>query len=232
MKNKTVAQIVAADMRTATIFKKYGIDFCCGGGKPVAEACKGKEIDASIIFSEIENLDIEKADTNFDNMDLDVLSNHIIDSHHVYVKEATPLIMQFADKVAKVHGHAHPETIKIAKLFREVATELDQHMMKEEGILFPHIINLAIANRNNESIAVPFGSVKNPIKMMENEHDIAGDIFKEIEKLSSNFTPPPHACNTYKALYHHLKEFQDDLHIHIHLENNILFPKAILMEME
>lgn len=230
MTNKTVAQIVASDMRTATIFKKYGIDFCCGGGKPVTEACKGKEVEASTIFSEIDNLDVSKAETDYNKMDLDVLANYIKEVHHSYVLEASPIILQFADKVAKVHGHSYPENIAIAKLFREVALELEQHMMKEEGILFPHIINLAIANRKEESISVPFGSVQNPIKMMEHEHDSAGDIFKEIERLTNNYTPPAHACNTYKALYHHLKEFQDDLHIHIHLENNILFPKAIKME--
>jgi len=230
MKNKTVAQIVASDLRTATIFKKYGIDFCCGGGKPVSEACKGTDVEAQTIFNEIEMLDAEKAETDFDNMEVDVLTNHILETHHVYVKESTPIILQFADKVAKVHGDHNPENIEIARLFREVAIELQQHLMKEEGILFPHIINLAIANRNGEKIQVPFGSVQNPITMMKHEHDTAGDIFKQIEKLSNNFTPPPHACNTYKALYHHLKEFQDDLHIHIHLENNILFPKAIEME--
>ena len=232
MKNKTVAQIVASDMRTATIFKKYGIDFCCGGGKPVTEACKGKDVEASAIFKEIEMLDETKADRDFDNMELDVLTNHILETHHKYVKESIPIIMQIADKVAKVHGSHNPENIEIAKLFHEVAIELQQHLMKEEGILFSHIINLAIAYRNDETISVPFGSVQNPIRMMEHEHDIAGEIFKKIEKLSNNFTPPAHACNTYKALYHHLKEFQDDLHIHIHLENNILFPKAIELEKE
>jgi regulator of cell morphogenesis and NO signaling len=232
MENKTVAQIVASDMRTAIIFKKYGIDFCCGGGKPVSEACKGAEIEASTIFNEIEMLDATKADRDFDTIDLDVLANHILETHHKYVKEATPIIIQFADKVAKVHGDHNPENIEIARLFHEVAIELQQHLMKEEGILFPHIINLAIANRNGEKISVPFGSVQNPIRMMEHEHDTAGDIFKQIEKLSNNFTPPAHACNTYKALYHHLKEFQDDLHIHIHLENNILFLKAIALEKE
>jgi len=230
MTNKTVAQIVASDMRTATIFKKYGIDFCCGGGKPVSEACIGTEVNAETIFNEIEMLDAEKAEKDFDNMELNVLSNHILETHHVYVKESLPIISEFANKVAKVHGDHNPENIEIAKLFHEVSMELQQHLMKEEGILFPHIINLAIANRNGEKIQVPFGSVQNPIKMMEHEHDIAGDVFKKIEKLSNNFTPPEHACNTYKALYHHLKEFQDDLHIHIHLENNILFPKAIEME--
>lgn len=230
MEEKTVAQIVASDMRTATIFKKYGIDFCCGGGKPVAEACKGTNIDAQTIFNEIEMLDAEKADRNFNTMELDVLANHILETHHVYIKESTPIIMQFAEKVANVHGDHNPENIAIAKLFKEVAMELEQHLMKEEGILFPHIINMAIANRNGENIQVPFGSVQHPIRMMEHEHDVAGDIMKKIEELSNNFTPPSHACNTYKALYHHLKEFQDDLHIHIHLENNILFPKAIEME--
>ncbi len=232
MKNKTVAQIVASDMRTATIFKKYGIDFCCGGGKPVSEACKDTDVKSETIFNEIEMLDAEKAEKDFNNMELDILTNHILETHHVYVKESIPIILEFAHKVAKVHGTSNPENIEIAKLFHEVTIELQQHLSKEEGILFPHIINLAIAQKNNEIISVPFGSVQNPIKMMEHEHDIAGDIFKKIEKLSNDFNPPSHACNTYKALYHNLKDFQDDLHIHIHLENNILFPKAIKLEKE
>ncbi|MBT7896967.1 MAG: iron-sulfur cluster repair di-iron protein [Flavobacteriales bacterium] len=230
MENKTVAQIVASDMRTAVIFKKYGIDFCCGGGKPVSEACNGIEVKEETIFNEIEMLDAEKAENDFDNMGLDVLSNHILETHHVYVKESLPIISEFANKVAKVHGDHNPENIEIAKLFHEVAIELQQHLIKEEGTLFPHIINLAIAHRNGGKIQTPFGSVQNPIRMMEHEHDIAGNIFKKIEKLSNNFSPPAHACNTYKALYYHLKEFQSDLHIHIHLENNILFPKAIELE--
>ena len=209
MENKTVAQIVASDMRTATIFKKYGIDFCCGGGKPVTEACKATEIEASTIFKEIEMLDATKADSDFDTMELDILTNHILETHHVYVKESLPIISEFANKVAKVHGNHNPENIEIAKLFHEVSMELQQHLMKEEGILFPHIIDCAIAQRNGEKIQVPFGSVQNPIRMMEHEHDIAGDIIKKIEKLSNNFTPPAHACNTYKALYHHLKAFFD-----------------------
>jgi regulator of cell morphogenesis and NO signaling len=213
------------------VFKRHGIDFCCGGGKPVREACKSKGIDPEIVFSEIESLEISTAESDFDKMPLDDLAEYILTNHHSYVKKSLPIITQFANKVAKVHGHAQPETVKIAELFHSVSQELEMHLLKEERMLFPYIIELVRSRGDGESIQAPFGTVKNPIKMMEQEHESAGEIFREIEMLSSNFTPPSHACNTYKALYFHLKEFQDDLHIHIHLENNILFPKAIDLEL-
>ena len=230
MENKTVAQVVASDMRTAIIFKKYGIDFCCGGGKSISEACNDIEVNEETILNEIEMLGAEKAENDFNNMELDVLSNHILETHHVYVRESLPIILEFANKVAKVHGDHNPENVEIALLFHELSIELQQHLLKEEKTLFPKIINLAIINRNGGEIQTPFGSFQNSIRMMKHEHDIAGYIIKKIEKLSNNFTPPKHACNTYKALYHHLRAFQSDLHIHIHLENNILFPKAIELE--
>ncbi|MBT6174134.1 MAG: iron-sulfur cluster repair di-iron protein [Flavobacteriales bacterium] len=228
---KTVASIVADDMRTAMVFKRHGIDFCCGGGKSVSESCKSKGIDPEIVFGEIENLEISTAESDFNNMPLDDLVEYILTNHHSYVKESLPSIIQFANKVAKVHGHAQPETVKIAELFNLISQELEMHLLKEERMLFPYIIELVQSRGYGESVQAPFGTVKNPIIMMEQEHESVGEIFREIERLSNNFTPPSYACSTYKALYFHLKEFQDDLHIHIHLENNILFPKAIDLEL-
>ena len=143
------------------------------------------------------------------------------------------MIIQYSDKVAKVHGHHYVEVVKINELFHEIANELNQHMKKEEMILFPYIKQIAEAKKNGTPLSsAPFGTVKNPIKMMEHEHDSAGDIIKEIAKLSNNFTPPESACNTFRALYSKLEEFQNDLFQHIHLENNILYPKAIKLELE
>ena len=142
-------------------------------------------------------------------------------------------MLQYAAKVAKVHGHHYTEVVKINHLFNEVAKELAVHMKKEELILFPFIKKLAKADKEGVIAAIPhFGSVNNPIKMMEEEHENAGDIFKEIKQLSNNYTPPKEACNTFKALYAKLDEFEQDLHQHIHLENNILFPKAIVLEQK
>jgi regulator of cell morphogenesis and NO signaling len=147
------------------------------------------------------------------------------------VIENIPLIIQYSDKVARVHGENHPETVEINKLFHEVAIELSAHMQKEEMILFPFIKTMSKAKKEGTPMpAPPFGTVNNPIRMMEAEHENAGDIFKQIDKLSNNYTPPLAACNTYRVLYAKLQEFENDLHKHIHLENNILFPKAIQLE--
>ena len=144
-----------------------------------------------------------------------------------------PLISEYANKVAKVHGHHYSQVLKINQLFHEVANELLAHMQKEEEILFPFIKQLVDAKKEeNKSVSAPFGTVNNPIQMMEQEHESAGDIFKEIATLTNNYTPPAEACNTFKALYAKLDEFERDLHKHIHLENNILHPKAIILEKE
>ncbi|HJN53862.1 MAG TPA: iron-sulfur cluster repair di-iron protein [Flavobacteriaceae bacterium] len=230
MKNKTIAQIVSSDIRTSKIFKKYGIDFCCGGGKLLSKVCEEKNINKSTVLDEIKQLDNKSIEPKFDKMDLELLINHIIETHHKYVREMIPIIKEFAEKVSKVHGGSNPEILLIARVFSELSIELLQHLIKEEKILFPHIIKLSAKEKNKTSFSTSFDSIENPIKMMELDHSKAGNYLKQIKILSNYFKPPLHACNTYKALYHNLKEFQDDLHIHIHLENNILFPKALEME--
>lgn len=166
---------------------------------------------------------------NYDNWALDFLIDHIENVHHTYVAES--ILLEYAAKVADVHGQEHKEVIEINKLFAAVAQELTHHMMKEERILFPFVKELVEAQK--KSMPFPqahFGSVNNPIYMMEHEHENAGNIFKNIAVLSNNYTPPAGACNTFKTLYAKLQEFEQDLHQHIHLENNILFPKAIRLE--
>ena len=170
---------------------------------------------------------------NYDCWKLDFLVDHIENIHHKYVEQNTSIVLQYAAKVAKVHGHHYVEVVRINDLFIEVANELTTHMKKEELILFPFIKQLIKAEEKGEKVNLPhFGTVNNPIAMMEDEHENAGDIFKEIKKISNNFTPPEGACNTFKALYSKLEEFEQDLHQHIHLENNILFPKAVLLEKQ
>ena len=229
----TIGEIVAKDYRTAEVFKKFDLDFCCGGKKSLETACSEKGINAAELKEALAALDKEQKDPpqDFNAMELDGLIDHIINTHHKYVTEALPLLDEFSAKVARVHGDANPEVIEIANHYREVANELRMHMHKEEGILFPYIVQLAKANRNNDPIAPsPFGTVRNPINMMESEHDSAGGSMAAIKELSTDYTPPEHACNTYRVLYAKLKEFEGDLHQHIHLENNILFPKAIKLE--
>ena len=170
---------------------------------------------------------------DYNKWELDFLIIYIENVHHTYVRESLPLISQYANKVAKVHGHNYTYVVKINELFHEVANELLAHMQKEEQVLFPFIKQLVEAKKEGiKNILAPFGTVNNPINMMENEHESAGDIFKEIAKLTNNYTPPTEACNTFKALYAKLEEFEKDLHKHIHLENNILHPKAIALEKQ
>ena len=234
IQNLTVAEIVAGDYRTAEIFKKHGIDFCCGGKKSIEKVCAEKNIVASKLEEEILALQTQTKDSehNFNEWSLEFLTDYIVNVHHTYVNNNLNLITEFAQKVARVHGDHNPETKDIAKLWDDVLMELTMHMKKEELVLFPYIKNIERYSRGElkEFPASQFGTVKNPVRMMENEHDLAGSLMKNIEALSNNFNPPVHACNTYRVLYAKLKEFQEDLHQHIHLENNILFPKAILLE--
>lgn len=230
----TVAEVVTKNIKTADVFKQSGIDFCCGGNVLVKEICNKKGVDYAQLKVQIENIE-NKVDRNlnYDNWDLDFLADYIVNTHHKYVTEANDLIAQYSNKVAKVHGDHNPEVIEINDLFMAIANELNMHMHKEEMILFPFIRQLANAKKSGGGIERPhFGTIENPINMMESEHIDAGDIIKKIAELSNNFTPPEHACNTYRALYAKLEEYQDDLFEHIHLENNILFPKAIALEIE
>ncbi len=231
---KTVAEVVKENIKAAHIFKKHGIDFCCGGGITIEQACAKNGVDYAILGKELEEIDenISKA-YNYDNWDINFLTDHILNIHHKYVEESIPILLQYAAKVANVHGHHYKEVVEINNLVIDVAKELAVHMKKEELILFPFIKQLYIADKKKSKPDLPlFGSVNNPIELMQNEHENAGDIFKLIAKLSNNYTPPEEACNTFRALYAKLDEFEQDLHLHIHLENNILFPKTIQLEQK
>jgi len=230
--NKTVADYVTENIKTAHIFKKYGIDFCCGGGISVEKACAKNNVDQATLEKELAEVDVIKdVIEDYDKWELDFLMIYIENVHHTYVRESLPIISQYVNKVAKVHGHHYIEVVEINQLFHEVANELLSHMQKEEQVLFPFIKQLVQAEKEGrKNTTPPFETVNNPIQMMEHEHESAGNIFKEISRLSNNYTPPEGACNTFRALYAKLEEFEQDLHKHIHLENNILHPKAILLE--
>ena len=232
--DKTVAEIVTENIKTAHVFKKYDIDFCCGGDVSVKSACMDKNIDFEVLEKELS--EINKSAKNaydYNNWDLNFLIDHIVQIHHKYVEESIPILLQYTNKVAKVHGAHYKEVVTINALFTEVAQELSTHLKKEEHILFPYIKELVTAEKDNTPpLQSHFGTIKNPIQMMEHEHKNAGDIFKKIAKLSNNYTPPKGACNTFKALYSKLDEFEQDLHQHIHLENNILHPKALKLEQK
>ncbi|WP_366182659.1 iron-sulfur cluster repair di-iron protein [Flavobacterium ovatum] len=231
----TIGEYVAKDFRTAALFSKYGIDFCCKGNRTVEEVCEKKAVKPEDLQIEIEAVLNTKSDSgiDFNAWPLDLLADYIEKTHHRYVEEKTPTLLQFLDKLCKVHGASHPELFKINELFKGCAGELTQHMKKEELMLFPFIKKMVTASISDELIAQPhFGTVKNPIAMMMAEHEAEGDRFAKIVELTNNYTPPADACNTYKVTFAMLQEFEQDLHKHIHLENNILFPKAVALEKE
>lgn len=233
LKNKKVAELVTNNINTADIFKKNGIDFCCGGGVTIEEACKRNNLSVDQVVEEINSLNTSQTKYDYAAWPLDFLAKHIEFVHHQYVENNIPIINQYLDKVTKVHGNSSTELFEINSIFKDLSAELTSHLKKEELILFPFVEQLEKAKKNGKEIERPhFGSAENPIAMMEQEHESAGDAFKEIAQLTNGYQPPDHACNTFKALYHKLDEFEQDLHLHIHLENNILFPKAIQLEKQ
>lgn len=229
---KTVADAVTENIKTAHIFKKHGIDFCCGGGISIEKACEKNNVDFNELTNELNNVKNTGSYLNdYNSWELDFLIDFIVHTHHKYVEENIALLKQYGAKVAKVHGHHYTELLEVEKLIYAVCDELTVHMKKEELILFPFVKKLVHAHRDDVAIEMPhFGTVDNPIKMMEEEHDDAGAIFKRISELTNTYQTPEGACNTFKALYAKLEEFEDDLHQHVHIENNILFPKAKHLE--
>lgn len=234
LQERTVAEVVTENIKAAHVFKKHGIDFCCGGGISIKRACEKAKIDPTILEEELLNLDaVQDRAYDFNSWKLDFLTDHIINVHHNYVEESSPLLLQYAKRVNHVHGNHYTELAEIESLVIEVVQAMAAHQKKEELILFPFIKKLVKAEREGTEVPhVHFGSVENPIKMMEEEHDEAGAIMRRIAELSSNYAPPQGACNTYRAFYAKLEEFEQDLHQHIHLENNILFPKSLKLEKE
>lgn len=232
--DKTLAEIVTDNIRSAIIFEEAGLDFCCKGKRSLQDACSEKNIDVQKIMNELTNLSSNGNDAqNVNDWPLDFLVDYIVNNHHQYVRRMIPVISLHSDKVASVHGQNHEETLQIADLFLAVREELEGHMMKEERVLFPQIKQMVLNQKENSQFyPPPFGTIKNPIRMMELEHTSAGDALSKIRKLSNNYIHPEDACNSFKALYSELKEFEEDLHKHIHLENNILFPKSIKLEIQ
>ncbi len=229
----TIRSVVADDYRAAAVFERYGIDFCCGGNRPIAEACRERGADDGKLVAELEAALASAQDQpRVGAWDLDFLAAYIVNNHHAYVRQAVGPMQAHTRKVAEVHGDHHPEVKEIARRFDRVVAELMAHLGKEERVLFPHISRLAEAARGAEVPVAPFGSVANPIAMMELEHRSAGDEMAAIRALSAGFVPPPDACTTFKVTYQELQAFEADLHRHVHLENNILFPRALDLERE
>lgn len=230
---ETVGDIVTKDFRKAQVFKRLGIDFCCGGKKSLEQVCEKKGLNAEEVRKELDAVHEETSaqGNDYSKWNIGFLADYIINTHHQYVKDNGPFILELANKVARVHGHHYPELIKVAEIFAGVTAELTQHLMKEERILFPFIKVLAnVQTEGGQLPASEFGNVASPIELMEMEHEDAGNALKTIRELTKNFSLPQDACNSFTILYKKLDEFENDLHVHVHLENNILFPKAIELE--
>jgi regulator of cell morphogenesis and NO signaling len=231
----TIRDIVAGDYRAASVFHKYGIDFCCGGGRTVDDACRSKALNAKQVLADVAAACAGTDNTApaFASWDVSTLVAYIIANHHAYVRGALPTIVAYTEKLASVHGENHPELIEVRNLFADVADEMTSHMMKEEQILFPFISALGdAAKAGRPAPHPPFGTVENPIRMMEQEHESAGNAMARINELTGGYQPPADGCTTYRVGLQELDAFERDLHAHVHLENNILFPKALRLEAE
>ena len=228
-----VKDILTSNIKAAHVFEKYGIDFCCKGNRPLKEACDERNISVDSVLSELNTVftSSDSKERRFENWDLKFLIDYIINNHHTYVRGAIPQLLPHLEKVTLKHGPNHPELYEIKEHFISVSEEMYSHMHKEETILF-HIIKYLVDCEifDEKPKRSGFKTVNNPINQMEAEHENAGNAMEAIRKLTNNFTPPSDACNTFKLTYKELEDFEKDLHIHVHLENNILFPKAIELE--
>lgn len=226
LKNLTVGEIVANDFRTAAIFKKAGIDFCCGGKQSFNDACAENGIDAIELENEIIETAAEPQNEfmNFKNWDPVFLSNYIVNTHHKYVLKTLPELVFYTQKIASVHGENHAELVEVAELFQQINAELLQHLKNEEEVLFP-AIKMVIEENQSEAKK----TVVSEITRMFGEHDFAGGAMDEINRKTHGYKIPEDACNTYRVAFQLLEQFEDDLHSHVHLENNLLFPKALLL---
>lgn len=227
LRETKVSKIVAENFKTARVFTDHGIDFCCNGGIPLEEACSIKGVDLERVLNELSIELAERDAKGYKDMREDDLIDHIVRIHHSYVKTTTGVLLIYLEKLCQVHGGRHPELFDVFQEMKEASQALTDHMSKEEMVLFPYIKAMVRAEQLGEDLPEsPFGSVENPIKMMEEEHDQEGARFRRISAITDGYTAPKDGCQTYQVAYKMLSEFERDLHEHVHLENNILFPKA------
>lgn len=222
--NLLLGDIVTEDFRTAEILLNNGLDFCCGGKKSLGEACKEKKLDVQSVIKELNELESSQPGIhhNFKEWKLDFLMEYIVNTHHKYIQKNLPQLIYYTRKIATVHSSHHPELVEVEDLFNKISTELLQHMRHEELSLFP-AINEVIKTNSAKAREMIFTE----ITRMTGEHEFAGGSMDRINQITSNYHVPFDGCNTYHLTFKLLKQFEDDLHIHVHLENNILFPKAL-----
>ena len=230
---KTVREIALEQPSSIRVFENLGIDYCCGGRKPLAEACAERKLSVNEVVEALDSATGTPAIATADwqQASLGQLIAHIVATHHTYVKRELPRLATLAQKVVNRHGETQAHLPAIQEALAQLDEELTHHLGKEEYVLFPYIGGMEAALASGSALPEAcFGDITNPIAMMTREHDAAGMLIAGIRRMSGNFTTPAGACPTYHAFYDGLKEFEQDLHQHIHLENNILFPRAIEME--
>lgn len=230
---KTVREVAVALPNATRVFEKTKIDYCCGGDQLLGEACAKAGVDLQMLAQMLDH-NVEpaaKASIDFQELTLAQLITHILDQHHVYTKGEMERLEALSAKVVGVHGANHPELLAFRDVLNQLFADLRPHMFKEEQILFPYILQMEqAAQQHRPGPFAPFGTVNNPVRMMMMEHDTAGDLLRELRKLSADYRVPADACISYQTLYQAVEAFEQDLHQHIHLENNLLFPKAIALE--
>lgn len=229
--DKTVRELAVETPNATRVFEKFGIDYCCGGKQSLDQACRSAGLHVDEVLKALEAAASSSTESAPPVDSLAELAAYIIRQHHTFTRDEIVRLEALLNKVCSVHGTRHPELLRIQDLFAGLSQELTMHLMKEENVLFPYIIRMEEAVRKHEGFRPPpFGTVQNPVRMMTQEHDGAGEALRKIRQESGDFNPPADACVSYRTLYHALQGFEADLHQHIHLENNVLFPRAIEME--
>ncbi len=228
--NTTIGEIVAADFRTAAVFEKHRIDFCCGGKIALGTICAENGLDLAALTAELEAVKNEPADRsqNYSSWALPFLADYIVNTHHTYLKENDEQIAAYARKIAAVHGAHHPEVVRIAAIFDKIAAAMTAHLKEEEEVFFPALKRVDAARiAGNTPDAADRETIRLSLLTLRREHEEIGDAIHAIRDLSGGYAIPDDVCNTFTVTYRKLQEFEDDLHKHVHLENNILFPKAL-----
>jgi regulator of cell morphogenesis and NO signaling len=231
---RTVRDVARENPVAPRVFEKFGIDYCCQGDRPLSEACRTANLAIDSVLDALEMAELAahslEKQRNWSDETLTDLICHIQKTHHRYTRDELARIAPLLDKVCGVHGKNHPELLEIRQTFQALSQELTTHLMKEEMILFPYLIRMEESIIAKEPVVpAPFGLVENPISMMEAEHDNAGSALRAMRQASKGYSAPSDTCVSYEALYQALAELESDLHQHIHLENNILFPRAKAM---
>lgn len=232
--SKTVRELAREIPGATRVLERFGIDYCCGGDRPLDDACQAAGVTAEDVLASMEQEQgshKEYEEPNFLTATLAELIDHILEKHHVFTKSEIGRLRALIDKVHSAHSQNHPELSELRSLFETLSAELEPHMMKEERVLFPYTVQMEDALRKERAHPFPpFGTIANPVRMMTQEHEAAGALLKEMRAIAADYTIPPDACISYQTLYQALEAFEKDLHQHIHLENNILFPRALEME--